>query len=96
MKRRDDFKNYELNKAAKYKSKFRDLKPEEQQRKLKEHLEKAKNHPRLSHPVSSTVEIDHPVVMSAQGGMTYIDRGQLKNWNVEILEIFYTGNIHPV
>lgn len=52
MKRRGDFKDYELNKAVKYKSKFRDLKPEEQQQKLKEHLDKAKDHPRLNHPVS--------------------------------------------
>lgn len=51
-KRREEFKKHELNKAFDYKTRFRDLKPEEREQKLKEHLEKSKDHARVNHPVS--------------------------------------------
>jgi len=55
--RKVDFKNHELRKAYDYKTKFRDLSSAEQQKKLKEHLEKARKHPKINHPVSRIIFI---------------------------------------
>lgn len=40
-----------MRKGHEWKMKFRDLPAEEQKKRMEEHLEKAKNHSRINHPV---------------------------------------------
>lgn len=71
LKRRKNFKKHEMDEARKYKSKFRDLTEEEQQKKLEEHLEKSKKHERLHHPVR-----DNAVYTIVFVGINNTDNGE--------------------